>query len=367
MALEFKNDTFKIIQIADTQDMIKISPDTLRLIDAALEKISPDLVVFSGDQIWGKNKFKGNKELVKNSLRELLSPVTKREIPFAVAFGNHDRQTGVSNDEQLKIYKSLGNCVSYESESGVDGTANNVIEINDENGKHKLLIYMIDSHTNSSLGYDCIHKNQIEWYKKTRDKYINESGKPVPSIVFQHIPPCEVFELLTRVKKNEKGSVRAFRTHKNEWYKLNFDKVNKDGFMKESPADPDENSGEIAAFSEKGDVVGVYFGHDHNNSFNGKVSGIDLGYTQGAGFHVYGPGLSRGVRVFEIPKDNPESYKTYDLRYRDLCGEKLSEPIRFLFYQIMPTNVFDAVHKGIKILAALAVIVLIIVLLTIFL
>ncbi len=122
--------------------------------------------------------------------------------------------------------------------------------------------------------------------------------------------------------------------------------------MKESPADPMENSGEFAAMTEKGDVKGIYFGHDHINSFNGKVDGIDLGYTQGAGFHVYGPGLDRGVRIINLYKNG--NLDTYDLRYRNLVGRKVKEKIRYGIFQIMPTNVYDAVHRGLKILAGIA-------------
>ena len=50
--LSFKNETFKILQIADTQEGKKISPDTLDLINASLDREEPDLVVYSGDQIW---------------------------------------------------------------------------------------------------------------------------------------------------------------------------------------------------------------------------------------------------------------------------------------------------------------------------
>ena len=49
----FKNKTFKIMQIADTQEGTKVSPDTLDLINAALDRENPDLVIYSGDQIWG--------------------------------------------------------------------------------------------------------------------------------------------------------------------------------------------------------------------------------------------------------------------------------------------------------------------------
>ena len=121
--------------------------------------------------------------------------------------------------------------------------------------------------------------------------------------------------------------------------------------MKESPADPMENSGEFAAMTEKGDVKGIYFGHDHLNSFNGEVNGVDLGYTQGAGFHVYGPGIDRGVRMINLHTDG--SLDTYDLRYRDLFGKKVKEKLRYCILQIMPTNVYDGIHRAIKIIASI--------------
>lgn len=347
--LEFKNETFKIMQIADTQEGAKVSPDTLDLINAALDKEKPDLVVYSGDQIWGKTSFKGNREKVKSVLDTLTKPVRNRKIPFTVCFGNHDRQVGLSNEEQFEIYKEFDYFVG-ESETGIDGCANHVIEIRD-GGEIKFLLYLIDSHSSLDIGYDCVHQNQIDWYRKTRDGYEEKYGRLIPSIVIQHIPLCEVFELLTEVRRGTKGSVRGFRTHANRFYVLNPDRVNKDGFMKESPADPQENSGEFAAFKEKGEVLGVYFGHDHNNSFNGKVDGIDLGYTQGAGFHVYGPGKDRGVRIIELKKDG--SFDTYDLRFKNLVGNKLKEPFKYAIFQIMPTNMFDAVVRTVKFFAVL--------------
>lgn len=350
--LKFKNESFKILQIADTQEGKRVSPDTLDLINSSLDKVKPDLVVYSGDQIWGYSSFKGNRDLVKSTLDTLTKPVRERKIPFSICFGNHDRQVGLSNDEQLEIYKELDGFIG-ESVKGIDGCANHVLEIWDGD-ELKFLLYLIDSNTSLSVGYDNVHENQINWYRETRDNYQEKYGRLIPSIVIQHIPVCEIFELLTEVKKNTKGSVRGFRTHANRFYVLNKEKVNDGGFMKESPADPQVNSGEFSAFKEKGEVLGVYFGHDHNNSFNGKVDGIDLGYTQGAGFHVYGPGKDRGVRVIELYRDS--SFKTYDLRFKDLVGKKLKEPLHYAFYQIMPTNVYDAVHRLIKFLVAVGIV-----------
>lgn len=354
MQLKFKNSRFKIMQVADTQEGKTVSPDTLALINAAIEKEKPDLVVYSGDQIWKYSSFKGNRDTVKDVLFALTEPAHSRGIPFTICFGNHDRQVGLSNEEQLEIYRSFP-CFVGDSAEGIDGCANHVIEIADGEDI-RFLLYCIDSNTSLKIGYDNVHKNQIEWYRKTRDGYEKKYGRVIPSIVIQHIPVPEVFELLNEVKKGTKGAVQGFRNHKGKWYTLNKDRVNADGFMKESPADPMENSGEFAAMSEKGDVIGIYFGHDHINSFNGKVDGIDVGYTQGAGFHIYGPGLDRGVRMINLNTDG--TFDTYDLRYRNLVGKKVKEKFWFAFYQIMPTNVYDAVSRVLKVLGIAAAIVI---------
>lgn len=353
--MKFKNESFKILQIADTQEGKRVNPNTIDLITSALEKEKPDLVVYSGDQIWGKRTFKGDRNAVKATLEALTEPVRSRGIAFTVCFGNHDRQVGLSNKEQFEIYKELDGFIGKDTE-GIDGVANHTIEIwSDE--KLEYLLYLIDSNTSLKIGYDNVHQNQIDWYRRTRDEYEKRYGRLINSIVIQHIPVCEIFELLTKVKRGKKGAVRGFRNHENEFFVLNRDKVNDTGFMKESPAEPQENSGEFDAFKEKGEVLGVYFGHDHNNSFNGKVDGIDLGYTQGAGFNVYGPGKDRGVRIIELKKDG--DFCTYDLRFRDIVGNKVKKPIKYLVYQALPTNTFDAVLKIAKIFGCLAIIALI--------
>ncbi len=352
MRLKFKNQQFRIMQIADTQEGRKVSPDTLALINAAIEKEQPDLVVYSGDQIWNYASFKGSRAAIKDVLSKLTEPAYSRGIPFTVCFGNHDRQVGLSNEEQLEIYRSLP-CFVGDSAEGIDGCANHVLEIADGESL-KFLLYCIDSNTSLRVGYDNVHENQIEWYKSTRDAYEKEYGRVIPSIVIQHIPVPEVFELLDEVKKGTKGAVQGFRNHKGKWYTLKKDRVNPTGFMKESPADPMENSGEFDAMAQKGDVVGIYFGHDHINSFNGKVRGIDVGYTQGAGFHIYGPGLDRGVRMINLSTDG--TFETYDLRYRNLVGKHVKEKFRFAFYQLMPTNFYDAVSQVLKFLGIAAAI-----------
>ena len=61
------------------------------------------------------------------------------------------------------------------------------------------------------------------------------------------------------------------------------------------------------------------------------------------------------------------SLSTQDLRYRDLVGKKLQEPLHFAFFQIMPTNVYDAISRAVKIFAALGGIAVVALLLVLFL
>lgn len=44
-----KNGKFKIMQITDIQEIYNVSPDTLKLLENAVEKEKPDLVIYTGE------------------------------------------------------------------------------------------------------------------------------------------------------------------------------------------------------------------------------------------------------------------------------------------------------------------------------
>ena len=67
MTLKFNNGKFRILMIADTQEGNKVNSDTIKLIEASLDRSQPDMVVYSGDQIWGKHSFKGDADKTQNS------------------------------------------------------------------------------------------------------------------------------------------------------------------------------------------------------------------------------------------------------------------------------------------------------------
>ena len=340
--LRFNSDhKFKIMQIADTQEIPAVSPDTLSLINNALDREKPDLVIFTGDQIKGySKKFKKDPAIIESTIDTLVEPIARRNIPFMVTYGNHDAQCGVDNRGQYKFYAKYDNFISGDLRNSDDvGTADIQIYSSTED-KPVFELYIIDSHgkAKDGAGYAPVDKEQIEWYISRREQLKAENGDYLPSLVFQHIPVPEFFDVIKKVPKGTKGAVPAYGAHENEYFVLNDETIAEGGFMLESPASPDVNTGEFEAMSEKGDVLGIYVGHDHNNSFVVKYKGIDLGYTQGAGFNVYGPGENRGVRIFELDETASREYKTYTATFKELCGTKIKTPVKEFIYKHAPTS-----------------------------
>ena len=175
-------------------------------------------------------------------------------------------------------------------------------------------------------GYEAFDPKIIAWYRKQREDLREKNGMYVPSIVFQHIPMREYYEVLKLVDRGEKGAVRAYRTHKNEYYKLGETCGAGDIFL-EPPSVPDVNTGEFEALSECGEVLAVFVGHDHKNNFVGCYRNIALGFTPSAGFNVYGNRTKRGVRCIVLSEKKPCEYHTYTRTYEELVGKKVSRPV----------------------------------------
>ena len=302
---------------------------------------------------------------MEDILHRLLEPVVRRNIPFAPLFGNHDGQVGCTNQEQMQIYQRYEQCVGMD-DPALPGCGTYDLPIYSNDGQKILFnLYLIDSHGSAKGGgYAPVDPKQIEWYRATRDRLTQENnGEPVPSLVFQHIPVPEYYNVLLQVPHKTPGAVRAYRTHKNESYILNPDMVDAGGFMRESPAIPDINTGEFDAIAEKGDVMAMFVGHDHINSFVGHYQNVDLVYTPGSGFNVYGPGVERAVRVIELNENQPHAYESHTLSYEELFGKKVSNPVKDFFYVHSPTTPEAAVPLILKTLGVVTASVAFIVLL----
>ncbi len=362
-----KNGTFKIMQLTDIHGIYKKAPDTIRLIEKALDTEKPDLVVFTGDQIkgYGLSFLTGDKNTkVRRAISNYIEPLEKRGIPFIVTYGNHDPQVGLTFDEQLAIYSQYSTCTIPDEEFAYDASTYSVPVMSSEGTDTVFNIYMIYSGTSdNSIGYESVTPERIDWYRSIREKLFEKHGRYIPSIVFQHIPVRETYELFDEVKGNHPDAVKAFRTHKGKYYKLK-DEFS-DGKIKlyEPPAVSDINTGEFDALKEKGEVFALYFGHDHQNNFHGTINGIDVGYSPACGFGEYGNGVERGVRIFEFKESDIRGYTTRISTYRDYFGKKVIKPLNNLFLKLIPASKDAAIPFVMKILSVLALIAAIIVIL----
>jgi hypothetical protein len=86
------------------------------------------------------------------------------------------------------------------------------------------------------------------------------------------------------------------------------------------------NSGLYIAAQERGDVMGMFVGHDHINNYVGNFHGILLGYGASAGFGPYGFGGDernrlRGIRIHDFVEDDVTSYVTNMATYFKRAGD----------------------------------------------
>ena len=353
--LKFNTGKFKLMQITDIQDTQFTSKDTIDFISAALEKEKPDLVVFTGDQVksYGFSMVLGSKkENIKKTIRNILAPLEEKNVPFTYTYGNHDvpKKTG-DYDYQTDIYESSPCCINGEAFARYKRTDTVCIPVYSEDGKTPVTaLYMIDNCGKLPGGGNGVHPDQMDWMDSTSDALAKiNGGKKVPSLVFQHIPVYEMYEMLDEVTEDTEGAIEGNCRKRGHFYKVTDEMKARGEFMGESIACPGTPSEQFDRWLKMGNIMGAYFGHDHNNCFTGNVRGINLGYTPGAGFNVYGPDVNRGVRLFEFD-ENEEGYETRVLFYKDILGTKVHNEVKRYIYNRAPSSVTAAkplIYKGV--------------------
>lgn len=357
--IKFKNGKLKVMQISDLQDTKNTSVDTLHFVDDAIAKVKPDFIILTGDQLdvvglWGKGE-KAEKN-VEIAIRRLFSVIEKHNIPYVLTFGNHDRETGVSNEKQAEIYRTLKNCICFDdlNDGRPDVGTFNVPVMSSDGGRVALNLFVMDTHSKTKgVGFEGVNDKQLAWYRSVGDALKAENGgEAVPSMVFQHIPVSNIMELFKEVPKGTKGAECDFVKGNPRYWALDDEKLFHNYTYGETPS-MTLGTKQFDAMKAQGDVFAMYFGHDHYNSFAGKVDGIDLGYCPGTGYNSYGT-KHRAFRVFEFDEDNVRAYKTYSLNYKDCCDRKITcAPLKNALTYWSPCNPSAAGPFAAKILAVL--------------
>lgn len=333
-----------IMQVSDPQDMVHVRKAMVQMLDNAYDKVKPDLVLFTGDNILGNHLldarfgtrqvasgWQATYDRIEKSLAHILEPLEKRGIPFAMVYGNHDDCNCVTKQEHIEAYRKYSMCLPMnDSDRRVDCDTYNIPVLSNDGSKTVFNLWMLDCawHDHQEdRGYAAIKKETVEWYKEKSAQLKEENGgKLVKSLLFQHIPLNQTLELLKECEATKRGAVKAYDS--NKYYCLDTQKAS--GFLGEYFNGCDDEFGLFEAIKETGDVMAVVTGHDHCNNFVGEVDGIKFVATPAASFRCYGND-QRGVRVFVLDENKPDEFETYTLDYTDLCGDSLGANLRYIW------------------------------------
>ena len=290
-ALKFNKDgKFKIVQFTDVH-YIHNNPKSaisVERINEVLDAEKPDLVLFTGDIIYGKPAEEG--------MRTILNLASKRKIPFGMTFGNHDNEQGLTRTELFDIIKTIPYNLT-DSVAGVSGASNYILPVQSSDGsKNAVVLYCMDSHSYSQIegvgGYDYIKFDQVQWYRDNSTKLTKQNGgTPVHSLAFFHIALPEYNQAAS-----DETAIMV-------------------GTRKEKACAPQLNSGLFASMKEMGEIEGVFVGHDHDDEYDVYWKGILLAYGRYTGGDTVYNNLTNGARVIEMT-EGEKGFKTW-IRLKD--------------------------------------------------
>ncbi|XP_010536887.1 PREDICTED: probable inactive purple acid phosphatase 28 [Tarenaya hassleriana] len=318
LPLRFRHDgTFKILQVADmhygmgaitrcrdvlgTEFEYCSDLNTTLFLRRMIEAERPDLIAFTGDNIFGASTTDA-----AESLLQAIGPAIDFGIPWAAVLGNHDQESTLTREELMTFLSLMDYSVSQINPPAEDSSnpARDAFRSIDGFGNYRLRVhgapgsvlanssvfdlFFLDSGDRETFQgvrtYGWIKDSQLLWLRNSSQEDRGQasgnllgsggffSGKP-PALAFFHIPIPEVRQL---------------------WYKPFV------GQFQEGVACSTVNSGVLQTLVSMGNVKATFIGHDHTNDFCGNLNGVWFCYGGGFGYHGYGrAGWHRRARVIQ--------------------------------------------------------------------
>jgi len=304
-----ENGNLRIMHVTDNHLNTDNVEDTVWLLGEACDREQPDIVVITGDNV---NNV-GDKECTKYLIGELMGVFDSRDIPVAVTFGNHDseNENGFTREELMAYYNTFDCSVSVDDGELLSGCGTyNVPVLASDSNKIAFNLWVFDSGDYDESGrYACVRKDQVNWYKAKSDLLaLLNGGKRVNSLAFQHIIVGEIYDAL---KKADGKALFSFEHLYNDGEYYMFDEsATNYGTLNETPCPGYLNFGQFDAMVEKGDVLGIFTGHDHTNAFGVKYKGIDIVNSLSTRYNGDAFSTEYGYRIIDVNESDTSTYKT---------------------------------------------------------
>ncbi len=299
---------YKILLIADPQDDATPEPDMAPLIEAAIRKTEPDLIVVLGDLVedWAvSSKFDGDGNKRQLSYDETLencraatdavfAPIIASGVPYTAVLGNNDYKSGVTAADWYALLREQKGIRLPETIVHSDGRTDSVLPVLKKDGSEALRLMLLDTGTKG------VSKEQRKAFYTLNDK------RDVPVIVFQHIPVPEYALLWRFCFSWEAGAFplgKYFYIKRNALFQSERDRYALwNGGL----------SGQFRAWKACGNVIGAYFGHLHSISAEGVYHGVRMGAVYG---DRWNKNTRHGCALLTFDENNVRGYTWTVYRY----------------------------------------------------
>ncbi len=307
------DENFKVMQLTDVHiggGFMSIRKDSMAInaVASMISEEKPDLVIITGDIAYPV-PFQAGTFNNKTGAVMFADLMEQLGVYWCPVFGNHDTEAYSyysREDIAEDVYGSgkYEHCLFQTGPEEVDGYSNYVVNVKNTSGKITQSFFMFDSHSyldNDVLGilwnYDCIHKNQVEWYENTVKSLTAENNGVTPkSLAFFHIPIME------------------YRDAWNEYAANNYQNTENVKYVYGKLGEKDEgiycselNNGLFDKMLELDSTKGLFCGHDHLNNTAVDYKGIKLCYGYSIDYLAYSGimkyGLQRGCSIIDVSPD----------------------------------------------------------------
>lgn len=305
----------RILQVTDTQiidssqcrydgrlspeEMLKWQPQKVYermgyYLDGAVEKAKPDLIVHTGDFVYGEFDDSGD------MLDKHIGIMESYGLPWTLALGNHERETAIGTAEIIKRLENAPHCMfkgakhfGGERLEG-DGSFSVLLEAG---GKPLAVLYVLDSGCGTEERPCGIYKTQRAWIRAVAERY-----KGVTAYAFFHV-----------------GMLAATRAAE----KYGYDPENFKPFEIVSDSGDygywgsrvrdchciDADGSLMELFRETG-VKGAFMGHFHELSASIFTGGVRLTYGLKTGEYDSHLSDRLGGTLVTLPTDAPEGFSS---------------------------------------------------------